>query len=161
MDKKELWFGIIGSIILIGLTVFFAGKYQQKIAQLNSVKVATPVVSGQPNSTLVTLTVQEVAKHNSASDCWMIVNNLVYEVTKYANLHPGGSENIINYCGKDATDAFNSIKDGRGHSSQADQQHTFLKIGNLGETVGHNVVNNATQNATKSGVFDTREREED
>lgn len=35
------------------------------------------------------LTLSEVAKHNKRDDCWIIVEGLVYDVTKYIPLHPG------------------------------------------------------------------------
>jgi len=38
----------------------------------------------------------------------------VYDVTKYLDDHPGGSEIIVEYAGKDATDMFEDI----GHSSE-------------------------------------------
>ena len=41
------------------------------------------------NNNLV-LDLNEIAKHNSASDCWMIINNKVYDITPYINSHPGG-----------------------------------------------------------------------
>lgn len=60
----------------------------------------------------------EVAKHNSAADCWLIVNDHVYDVTKYINSHPGGPA-ILAGCGKDATEMFFKRQDGTAHSEKA------------------------------------------
>jgi cytochrome b involved in lipid metabolism len=47
-----------------------------------------------------------VAKHNSASSCWSVVNGKVYDLTSYVSSHPGGSSVIKAICGKDGTAAF-------------------------------------------------------
>ncbi|KAF4723579.1 hypothetical protein FOZ63_006648, partial [Perkinsus olseni] len=55
------------------------------------------------------LTVEEVAKHNSKKDCWVIVNGVVYNLTDWLPLHPGGETVILTYAGKDASDEWNMI----------------------------------------------------
>lgn len=52
-------------------------------------------------------TAAEVAAHNSASDCWLILDGKVYEVTDFIPSHPGGKA-ILKGCGKDATQMFSS-----------------------------------------------------
>lgn len=52
------------------------------------------------------LTVQEVARHNTENDCWIIVGNDVYNVTSLIDVHSGGREAIIRYCGRNATEVF-------------------------------------------------------
>ena len=49
----------------------------------------------------------DVAKHATASDCWMAIDGKVYNVTSFIPNHPGG-EAILRGCGKDASDMFNS-----------------------------------------------------
>lgn len=44
-------------------------------------------------------TVEEVAKHNTANDCWIIVEGQVYDVTKFLKEHPGGSKVILKLAG--------------------------------------------------------------
>lgn len=39
-----------------------------------------------------TFTKEEVGKHNTAEDCWIIVHNKVYDVTKFLSEHPGGKK---------------------------------------------------------------------
>ena len=78
------------------------------------------------------LTSANVAKHNTNTDCWIIVNNRVYDISGYASSHPGGTRNITNYCGKESTSAYDT-KGGRGggHSSNADQELSQFFVGNL------------------------------
>lgn len=52
-----------------------------------------------------TITWEEVQKHNSKKDCWLVVEDKVYDVTKFIPYHPGGSL-LARYAGQDATDAF-------------------------------------------------------
>jgi len=92
--------------------------------------------TGTPNNT-ITLTPVEVAKHNSVSNCWLIINGNVYDVTNFLNSHPGGANTIIPYCGQEATAAFDS-KDrnpAQPHSQTADALLANYYIGMLGQAV--------------------------
>jgi cytochrome b involved in lipid metabolism len=78
------------------------------------------------------LTLAVVATHNTADDCWMVINNNIYNVTDYIANHPGGEKTMTDYCGKDATTAFET-KGGSGktHSDQARQILQQFYIGDL------------------------------
>jgi alkylation response protein AidB-like acyl-CoA dehydrogenase len=52
------------------------------------------------------ITRAEVAKHNRPEDCWIIIDDSVYDVTKFAKLHPGGAAFIHSKAGQDATNDF-------------------------------------------------------
>ncbi|TQV96568.1 hypothetical protein V2A60_003043 [Cordyceps javanica] len=51
----------------------------------------------------------DVAQHNSADSCWVIVHGKAYDVTEFLPEHPGGSKIILKYAGKDATEEFEPI----------------------------------------------------
>ena len=53
-----------------------------------------------------TFTREEVSQHNKLSDCWVIIDNIIYNLTEYWKVHPGGGSFILKYAGKDATLAF-------------------------------------------------------
>lgn len=53
-----------------------------------------------------TFSLAEVAKHNKPDDAWLIVDGTVYDVTKFAKMHPGGAGLLLEYAGKDATEDF-------------------------------------------------------
>ncbi len=63
----------------------------------------------------------ELATHNQASDCWLVINGKIYAVSSYINEHPGGAQEIIKYCGQDATQAFATMDKARpkNHSQSA------------------------------------------
>lgn len=63
-----------------------------------------PIVDNQ--STTKTFTISEVETHNTESSCYTIINNGVYDVTKFISVHPGGAKNILRLCGVDGTSIF-------------------------------------------------------
>ncbi|KAM9952914.1 hypothetical protein ACTFIR_007970 [Dictyostelium discoideum] len=62
-----------------------------------------------------TYSIEEVSKHNKKDDCWIIVNNKVYDMTEYLLYHPGGPNLLFKCAGRDATDDF----EGMFHSRNA------------------------------------------
>jgi cytochrome b involved in lipid metabolism len=61
----------------------------------------------RPTSSSITL--QELNRHNTSEDCWMVLQKtIVYDVTAYADHHPN-PQFITHHCGKDATSLFDSV----------------------------------------------------
>jgi len=71
-------------------------------------------------------TMEEIAKHNTEHDCWIIVNDKVYDCTDYMDLHPGGIDSILINGGADSTEDFVAI-----HSSKATKMLEKFYIGDL------------------------------
>jgi cytochrome b involved in lipid metabolism len=65
------------------------------------------------------VSLDELARHGRAADCWMAIEGNVYNVTSYIATHPTAPEVIIQWCGKEATDAFNTKGYGKPHSPAA------------------------------------------
>jgi cytochrome b involved in lipid metabolism len=50
---------------------------------------------------------EELATHNTTTDCWVAFYEHVYNMTDYADLHPGPGASVIHpQCGKNGTQAF-------------------------------------------------------
>lgn len=72
------------------------------------------------------ITMEEVQKHNTEEDVWIVVNDKVYDCTEYLELHPGGIDSIIITAGEDATEDFVAI-----HSTKATKMLDKFYIGDL------------------------------
>ena len=103
-------------------------------------------------STMATIfTLDEVAKHNSAKDLWIVVHNkgmfirvqtfstfqradkgpTVYDVSRYLNDHPGGGGILKEVAGTDSTGAFEDT----GHSDEARELLNDFLLGDLADEV--------------------------
>ncbi|ANQ07270.1 Cytochrome b5-like Heme/Steroid binding domain containing protein [Plasmodium coatneyi] len=56
------------------------------------------------DQTIKTFTREEVAKHNTKKDAWVIYKNKIYEITYYLLFHPGGEDILSEQAGNDITD---------------------------------------------------------
>lgn len=63
----------------------------------------------EPASPAKTHTLEEVSAHNTQEDCWLVVDGTVADMTSFFGKHPGGDENLLKGCGKDATEMFHSV----------------------------------------------------
>merc|ERR1719282_586012 len=52
---------------------------------------------------------EDVAKHTTKGDCWVVVNGEVLNVTNFLSSHPGGELAILTFAGRDASEEFNMI----------------------------------------------------
>jgi len=55
------------------------------------------------------LSMEEVAKHNTKEDCWVVLYGKAYDLSKFAKVHPGGAKLITDAAGMDATKIFDPI----------------------------------------------------
>jgi len=100
--KKLTGGGLSGSVEGSKLA---GGSYEDNMNQSSDKKAGkkAPAVKGSG------ITLEEVAKHNTNTDCWVVVNGQVLNVTDFLKDHPGGELAILTFAGKDATEEFNMI----------------------------------------------------
>jgi hypothetical protein len=67
---------------------------------------AKPSASSSASATTAGYTMAQVKANNSAKSCWAVVDDYVYDLTKWINSHPGGPGAIVSLCGTDATTSF-------------------------------------------------------
>lgn len=70
---------------------------------------ATPKPSVTPTAAATVAagyTMAQVKANKSASKCWSVINEKVYDLTAWINAHPGGAGAIISLCGTDGTQDF-------------------------------------------------------
>lgn len=72
-------------------------------------------------------TASEISAHNSEKDMWVVYKGKVYDISKYADEHPGGLDTLIEQAGKDVTKVFDSI----GHSKEAKETLGTFVIGEV------------------------------
>lgn len=54
-----------------------------------------------PSRTLPAFTRAEVESHNTSKSCYVTIDDKVYDVTDFAQDHPGGADLVLEYAGKD------------------------------------------------------------
>ena len=52
---------------------------------------------------------EEVNQHNTDTDCWVVIDNKVYDITEFVSEHPGGKQILVNVSGDDVTEYFNEL----------------------------------------------------
>jgi cytochrome b involved in lipid metabolism len=125
---KNVLLAIVGLLLLSGLGYYY---FADKDTALEDVVVGSEKVmadqkeegknTDKPESgDTKTFTLEEVEKHSEVGDCWLVLDGKVYDVTEFINSHPGG-EAILQGCGKDATELFETRPMGSGtaHSLRA------------------------------------------
>lgn len=95
-----IFFGVLLLIVSAGLTIWFLMNRDESIA--NADKVAQTLSSTPDPNTPYTSS--EVATHNKKTNCWTIVDNKIYNITKIIKEHPAIAEYELS-CGIDGTSA--------------------------------------------------------
>ena len=75
---------------------------------------ATTAATPKPTATIAGYTMGQVRANNTARSCWTVVDDYVYDLTRWINSHPGGPGSILFLCGTDGTNAFKAQ-----HANQA------------------------------------------
>ncbi|XP_005097048.1 acyl-CoA 6-desaturase [Aplysia californica] len=60
----------------------------------------------QKNKTLPVYSWEEIQRHATKDDRWIVINGYVYDVSTWSKKHPGGEKLLANCAGQDATDAW-------------------------------------------------------
>lgn len=95
---------VIAAVVLGGVT-YAAGHSGAEAAWAGTFEQArAPLASAQEREQPISL--QEVAQHDSAGDCWSVVEGKVYDLSDFIKRHPAGSGAVIEMCGINASEDF-------------------------------------------------------
>merc|ERR1719353_1378956 len=94
--------GLSGAVTASKLS---GGSYEDNMNDGAAKKEKKPKKSGGGAG----FTMEEVSKHTTKGDCWVVVAGQVLNVTNFLSEHPGGELAILTFSGKDATEEFNMI----------------------------------------------------
>lgn len=73
----------------------------------------------------------ELARHARPDDCWMAIRGSVHDVSAYLPEHPSRPSIVLPWCGREATEAYDTKTKGRPHSAHADALLATYRIGTL------------------------------
>lgn len=71
-------------------------------------------------------TKEEASHHNAKGDAWIIIDNKIYDVSKFSKFHPGGEQLLLEYAGKDASQIFYEL-----HRTEVLSKYSKLVIGEV------------------------------
>jgi len=71
-----------------------------------------------PAAATAAYTMDEVATHDRMGDAWVTVDGKVYDLSSWIKRHPGGSIPLLQYAGRDMTDAFRAYHGPTGKAAK-------------------------------------------
>lgn len=77
------------------------------------------------------VTLAEVAQHSRRDDNWIVIDGHAYDVTRWAQRHPGGARVLSHYAGEDATDAFQAFH------TELPRVHKYMRACAVGPVVDY------------------------
>lgn len=144
---KTFVIAIAAIVVIAAGVVFLTGNNDQTANTSTDVAESGQIESSSQNTqpandskNTSTYTLDQVAEHNTANNCWTVIGGSVYDITRYVSAHPGGRE-ILRACGTDATRLFETrtaddgerIGSGSPHSNDARNILNRYRIGELTE----------------------------
>lgn len=99
-------------------------------------------------------TMEDVSKHNTVNDCWMIYDGGVYDLTNYVESHDRYMD-ISSWCGEDMTKDFET-KAGEGVDHRA-STYTLLETYRIGDIETPSTTTTAPDTTTSSDSIDSED----
>ena len=107
--KKNILISL-GVIVIAGLAWYFYNteKYAPTtyINNTPSGEVTVNETTNTISSSTPTYTMEVVGVHKDATSCYTVIQDSVYDLTAWVNMHPGGKGAILSICGINGTEKF-------------------------------------------------------
>ncbi|CAL9732047.1 L-lactate dehydrogenase (cytochrome) [Monosporozyma unispora] len=97
-NRKVLGLSIAAATTTAGLLFLYQNETNPQILNDSGVKQSKKLIT--PN---------EVSKHNTPDDCWVVIDGKVYNLTEFINIHPGGPLILKLNAGMDVTAIFKPL----------------------------------------------------
>jgi len=81
---------------------------------------------------LPVITLPELARHDRRESCWKAIHGKVYDVTDFLDAHPTPVSVMLEWCGRESTEAWETKGYGRPHSEAAEEMLEDYLVGRLG-----------------------------
>lgn len=136
--KKIIWIVIL-IVLIIGVYSYLKKPKQDNLNNMENNQNQTPNITEnnasstqnsattEANQELKKITLSEIAKHNTKTDCWTTIDGKVYDLSNFVPNHPGGDK-ILAICGIDGTEIFRNQHD---HNQKQADILVNLQIGDL------------------------------
>lgn len=86
----------------------------------------------------------EIRRHNNADDCWIVIRQVVYDVSTYADKHPGGRTTLNTAAGGDATSLFETSHWYTDAPRRILEKYAIGRV----DTAQHDIAHNWSETAT-------------
>lgn len=103
------------------------------VATLGALWGLTPPAISATEEDSAVFTAAEVAEHATPEDCWMIIEDNVYDFSDYIPTHPAPPGVMGPWCGKEATEGMRTKGYGNDHSDRAWGMMADYRIGVFAE----------------------------
>lgn len=134
-------FAVVVIAILTAGLVFYQNSKVSNNSNTVSV-VADTISKDSPTTGKLVLSMDELSKHNTKDNCWLLISGNIYNITSFFGSHPGGNRIMEKTCGTDATIAYetkdlraSSSSSGQDHSSRAKEMLKTYYLGALNQTI--------------------------
>jgi hypothetical protein len=98
LSKYLSIFFMIIALFIIGCSLDNSANTQKDVA-INSVNGNVQSSATTAILDTNTISLSELKKHSTESDCWVAFEGAVYDITDYLPMHPGGVDKISVNCG--------------------------------------------------------------
>jgi cytochrome b involved in lipid metabolism len=118
----------------IAYSVFIA--FVASLATLVSIQALSSSDHDAADDDLDPVTLEELAAHDGAESCWKAIDGRVYDITDYLPHHPTPEAVILEWCGKEASEAWHNKRPGVPHSPRAEGMLEEYLVGRLVDEAG-------------------------